>query len=225
MMRQLIKDFVSIAATALPIREPIFEFGSLQVPGQEGFADLRPFFPGREYVGADMREGTGVDRVLDLHDIDLPEESVGAVLCLDTLEHVEYPRRALEEIHRILKPDGIAVITSVMCFRIHDHPSDYWRFTPEAFRSILKPFSHCFIGYAGRSDFPHTVVGVGFKGSCPPLETFTEKYEKWQSTPEVRQTLSTFTWLRRLLTPPILSRTAREALGLTRANSPSSNRK
>jgi 2-polyprenyl-3-methyl-5-hydroxy-6-metoxy-1,4-benzoquinol methylase len=47
-----------------------------------------------------MREGLGVDRILDLHDIDLPSESAGTIICLDTLEHVEYPHRALEDICR-----------------------------------------------------------------------------------------------------------------------------
>ena len=83
-----------IAAESLPIRGPVYEFGSLQVPGQEGFADLRPLFPDKEYVACDMRTGPGVDQILNLHGIDLPPESVGTVLCLDTLEHVEYPRTA-----------------------------------------------------------------------------------------------------------------------------------
>lgn len=180
-MRESIKQFVTIAATNLPLPEPIYEFGALQVPGQEEFADLRTIFPGCDYVGADMREGPGVDRVLDLHNIDLPSESVGTVLCLDTLEHVEYPHQALREIHRILSPTrGVVVISSVMDFPIHDYPYDYWRFTPTAFESLLKPFKHSFVGFAGKEEFPHTIVGVGFKGDAPDLSVFTEKYQQWQ---------------------------------------------
>jgi hypothetical protein len=95
-MRQSIKDFVNIASTSLPILEPIYEFGSFQVPSQVDFADLRPLFRHKEYVGCDMREGIGVDKILNLHDIDIPAESVGTVLCFDTLEHVEYPRWAMD---------------------------------------------------------------------------------------------------------------------------------
>lgn len=170
-MRHLIKQFVQLCAETLPTPEPIYEFGSLQVPGQEGFADLRPFFPGKEYVGADMQEGLGVDVILNLHHINLPSESVGTVLILDTVEHVEFPRKALEELHRILKPNGILVISSVMNFPIHDYPYDYWRFTPEAFRSLLSSFLSSFVDFAGESDFPHTVVGVGFKGSISESST------------------------------------------------------
>lgn len=181
-MRELVRQFVRICAETLPILEPVYEFGSLQVPGQEGFADLRPFFPGKQYVGADMREGPGVDVILDLHQIDLPSQSVGTVLILDTVEHVEFPRRAIEEIHRILKSGGLVVMSSVMNFPIHDYPYDYWRFTPEAFRSLLRPFASSFVAFAGEIDFPHTVVGVGVKGSVPEgmMEEFMRRCKEWQ---------------------------------------------
>jgi len=181
-MRELIKHFVNICAKSLPIIEPIYEFGSHQVPGQEGFADLHPIFPDMEYVGSDMREGVGVDRVLNLHHIDLPDESVGTVLCLDTLEHVEYPRRAMEEIRRILKPDGLVVISSVMNFPIHDYPNDYWRFTPEAFNILLQDFNRHYSDFAGDEQFPHTVIGVAFKGDIPEeiLEIFQQEIKVWK---------------------------------------------
>ena len=201
-MRQNVKDFVSIAASTLPIGEPIYEFGSLQVPGQESFADLRPLFPGLTYVGVDMRPGPGVDKVLDLHAVDLPTGSVGTVLCLDTLEHVEYPHRALEEIHRVLKPDGMVVISSVMYFEIHDFPHDYWRYTPEAFKSILKPFFEAFVGFAGYPQFPHTVVGIGFKARPSDLSLFKSRYEQWhRDQAEVKP--GVLRRVARLLVPPI----------------------
>lgn len=181
-MRESIEQFVKIAAETLPILEPIYEFGSLQVPGQVGFADLRPLFPGKKYVGDDMQDGIGVDIILNLHHIDLPSESVGTVLILDTLEHVEFPRKAIEEVHRILKPNGLIVISSAMNYPIHDYPYDYWRFTPEAFRSLLKSFTSSSVDFAGESDFPHTVVGIGFKWliSKSAMNEFTKKIKHWK---------------------------------------------
>ncbi len=163
-MRYNVKNFMKIVKRTIPMDEPIYEFGSLQVPEQKpGFADMRMFFPDQEYVGCDMREGAGVDMIMDLHDIDLDDEIASTVLCFDTLEHVENPFIALKEMHRILKPNGIVIISSVMNFPIHDHPSDYWRFTPQAFELILKPFCHSFVGFQGNKKHPHTVVGIGFK--------------------------------------------------------------
>lgn len=181
-MRELIRQFVKICAATLPLPEPIYEFGSLQVPGQEGFADLRPFFPGKTYVGADMRAGPGVDVILDLHQLDLPAESVGTALILDTLEHVEYVRQAVAELHRIIRPGGVLIMSSVMNYVIHDYPHDYWRFTPEAFKSLLQQFESAFVNFAGNPDFPHTVIGVGFKGPVPQetMDLLAQRLEGWK---------------------------------------------
>jgi SAM-dependent methyltransferase len=179
-VRVLVKEFVRLVAETLPVPEPIYEFGALQVPGQEGFADLRPLFPGRPYVGCDLRPGPGVDRVLDLHRIDLPDGAAGTVLLLDTLEHVERFWVALDEVRRILRPGGLLLLSSVMDFPIHDHPADYWRFTPEGFRALLRPFDPSFVGYAGEADAPHTVVGLGYRGGEVSWEAFLPRYRQWQ---------------------------------------------
>lgn len=178
-MRKSIRSFVELCVETLPIDEPLYEFGSYQVDDQND--DLRPLFPNKNYIGCDMRPGPGVDCVLDLHDIDLADSVAGSVLSLDTLEHVEYPRRALGEIHRILKPDGIVIISSVMAFPIHGHPNDYWRFTPAGFESLLNVFPNSFVGQCGANPlFPQTVVGVGFKGDVPPMKAFQTAYGKWE---------------------------------------------
>jgi len=95
-----------------------------------------------------MREGPGVDVILSLHNINLTSESIGTILCMDTLEHVEYPRKAVEEAYRVLKPNGTLIMSSIMAFHIHDYPADYWRFTPEAFKSLHNPFESTFVDFA-----------------------------------------------------------------------------
>ena len=64
-MRDHNKAFCNLVAKTLDCPDPIVEFGSYQVEGQEGYANLRALFSGKEYVGCDMRPGPGVDRVED----------------------------------------------------------------------------------------------------------------------------------------------------------------
>src|SRR5206468_8321209 len=137
-MRKNVRALVGIAESALDLPEPIVEFGSYQVTGQEEAINLRLFFPGKRFIGCDMRPGPGVDRVEDLESLTFEDDSVGAVIMIDTLEHVRDCRRALAEVHRVLKPNGIVVASSVMDFYIHNHPSDYWRFTPSAFEYLFQ---------------------------------------------------------------------------------------
>ncbi len=178
-MRKPIWNYVTLALETLPINEPVYEFGAYQVEEAPENCDLRPLLQGKDYIGCDMRDGPGVDKVLNLHDIDLPDESVGTVIMMDTLEHVEYPHQAVNEVHRVLKPDGIVIMSSVLDFFIHATPNDFWRFTPDGFRSLLKPFNHSHVGFYGREVFPHSLVGVGFKGAVPNLDDYLARYEKW----------------------------------------------
>lgn len=183
-MRDNVKAFVRDVAELFEIPEPVYEFGSLQVSGQEGYADLRPIFPDKAYVGCDLRMGVGVDRIEDVMALSLGDETVGTVLILDTLEHVENCHRAVEEAHRILRPEGILAISSVMLFPIHEHPSDYWRFTPEAFRLLLRPFQTALISFEGEPDIPHTVFGLASKSRLPEpaVAEYQRRREKAQPT-------------------------------------------
>jgi SAM-dependent methyltransferase len=178
-MRKPIWNYVKLAIETLPIAEPIYEFGAYQVEEAPENCDLRPLLQGKQYGGCDMRAGPGVDNVLNLHQIDLPDNSVGTVFLMDTLEHVEYPHQAMAEIYRILKPDGLVIMSSVLDFFIHATPNDFWRFTPDGFRSLLKKFQQSHVGYYGKDIFPHTLVGIGFKGKQINLDFYLQRYVKW----------------------------------------------
>ncbi|MEM6537623.1 MAG: methyltransferase domain-containing protein [Pseudomonadota bacterium] len=179
-MQQAVYEFVEVCAQTLPFKGPLFEFGAFQA-GEKPIDDLRPLFPNIEYVGCDMREGKGVDRILNLHALDLPDQSVSSALCIDTLEHVEYPRKAVEEIRRVLDVDGFAVFSSVFEFPIHGYPDDYWRFTPNGLRSLLQNFAIAVVGAIGRSPLsPQVVVGVGFKTEDFYLDEFKKRLDKWE---------------------------------------------
>ncbi len=164
MAQPLIRAFVAELATRLELPDPVVEFGALQVEDEQD-GDLRPLFPGRPYVGTDFRAGPGVDRVEDLRALTFEDGSVGTALCLDTLEHCEDPPQACRELARVCSPDGgVCVISSVMLFGIHAYPSDYFRFTPEGFRSLLGGFDAAWVAGVGPVDAPFQVVGVGVRG-------------------------------------------------------------
>src|ERR1700733_12249936 len=137
MAHNLLHAVVSDLAARLELAEPIVEFGSLQVEdGQPN--DLRPLFAGRQFIGTDMRDGPGVDRVEDLRALRFADGEIGTALCLDTLEHCEDPIAAGRELRRVVSPDGgVCVLSSVMLIGIHAYPSDYWRFTPDGLRVLL----------------------------------------------------------------------------------------
>lgn len=175
-MRPHVADFVVEAARVLRTPGPVVEIGARPAEGQEDSMELRRLFPQEQYIGCDIQPGPRVDRIEDVHCLSFEDESVGTVLALDTLEHVRDPIRAVQEIHRVLGQDGVLLMSSVMCFPIHAHPSDYWRFTPEGFAQLLAPFPSSLVMTLGWELMPETVFGVGMKSSEPELtpNTFPE---------------------------------------------------
>jgi len=163
-MRGNIREFVRVVAETLEITEPVVEVGSLQVEGLIYSIDLRPLFPGKRYLGCDTRQGPGVDRLENVHSLSFADGSVGTVLMLESLEHLENPLRPMTEIARVLQPGGLVVMSSVMDYPVHECPADYWRFTPQGFDLLLSAFSPRRVYVQGNPDFPHALVGVGKKG-------------------------------------------------------------
>lgn len=183
-MRDHTQAFCRLAAEIFVCPEPVIEFGSYQVEGQLELIDVRPFFSGKEYVGCDMRPGPGVDRVEDVSAIKMADASAGAVLCIETFEHVFEVRRAFDEVFRILKPGGMFLITSPLNFRIHAYPDDYWRMTPNCLRRLMSNYDGVISGFQGYHKFPHSVMAVGFKSPAPSsfiadAQRFLSGYESW----------------------------------------------
>ena len=166
-MRDNIRAFVAAAAESFPMPGPVYEFGSFIVAGQEHIGDLRGLFPGRRYVGCDMREGPGVDRVEDLGQLTIGDGGAASIVCVETLEHVFEVRRAVDEIIRVLAPGGIVLISTPFNFYLHDYPGDYWRLTPSCLDKLLAPLGATIIGWQGLESFPHTVFAVGCKDPVP----------------------------------------------------------
>lgn len=186
MAQPLIRRFVQDLQAAQTMPAPVYDFGSMLVEDDQD-GDLRPLFPGVPFTGVDMRPGPGVDAVMDLRELELEDGVVGTALCLDTLEHCEDPPQACRELARVTADGGICVIASVMLFGIHAYPSDYFRFTPEAFRSMLgQGFDDVWVAGVGHPGFPSQVVGVGVKGrelelgTLPSLAEAQRHYEAAQ---------------------------------------------
>lgn len=171
-MQSIVKQFLEIAIKHFAVPEPICEIGSYQVAGQEGYADLRPYFPGKKYVGCDMRPGPGVDRIENVESLSLQDGSVGTIITVDTLEHVANPFSAIREIHRVLEDRGLLILAVPFNFQIHDYPSDYWRFTPSCIRMLLEQFSFSTVLWEKHplEVDPCEVYAVAMKNGDPPLE-------------------------------------------------------
>jgi SAM-dependent methyltransferase len=89
----------------------------------------------------DMFHGSDTDIVGDIHALPIADNSYDCVFCTGTLEHVERPWDAVEELLRVLKPGGVVHIDVPFMQGYHADPTDYWRFTLDGLRLLCKDFT------------------------------------------------------------------------------------
>lgn len=105
------------------------------------YPDYTTSIPRGRWVGTDLFPGDGVDLVADLHEIDEDVNNRSrfhGVFSASTLEHVERPWRVIEAFSSILRPGGLLYVHTHQTFPVHLYPSDYWRFTDHALRSLCE---------------------------------------------------------------------------------------
>jgi len=96
----------------------------------------RYFVDSQLYIGVD-KHAQEADVVAVAEELPFRGGCFDIVLCIQVLEHVENPKRVLEEIKRVLRPNGVVVL-STHGFWIEDHEiPDYWRWTFQGLAKIL----------------------------------------------------------------------------------------
>jgi SAM-dependent methyltransferase len=178
-MNRFLHGVSRAVAESFELNGPILEVGSYQVAGQEDIANLRGLFPGKSYLGIDVRPGPGVDQVADVEALPFPDRSIGTVLALSTFEHVRRFWRGLDEVYRVLRPDGAVVLACPFYFHIHNFPSDYWRFTPDALDVLLEAYPTKIIGWHGPRKRPANVWAVAFRERRPAVTS--AEYQRYRT--------------------------------------------
>lgn len=88
-------------------------------------------------VDIDVR-GEFVDSVGDIQSLPLKSEIFDTVFCTQVMEHVPEPQAALDEIYRVLKKGGKAIVTAPHLAYLHNEPHDYYRYTIHGLRYMFE---------------------------------------------------------------------------------------
>lgn len=96
--------------------------------------------PNWRLTGLDIEPGLNVDvAVVDPYDWrEVESGSVDVVTCSEVFEHAEYFWVTIHEIARVLRPNGLAFITSPSCGPLHRYPVDCWRFYDDGLPAVAR---------------------------------------------------------------------------------------
>lgn len=91
-----------------------------------------------DYTACDAKQNKDIDITCDVTNLNLPPESFDTVISTQVFEHVDNPFLVAQEIKKVLKIGGNAIITAPFMFPYHADPKDNFRFSREGLEEIFK---------------------------------------------------------------------------------------
>ncbi len=96
--------------------------------------------PSTKYMTLDIDKRNKPDICSNLTDIKWKSNYFDTVVATEVLEHINLPQKAVDEIHRILKPNGVCILSTRFMHPYHPDPKDYYRFTEDSLKILFKNF-------------------------------------------------------------------------------------
>lgn len=94
---------------------------------------------GVEYLSLDFKPThPELDFVADIQSMPLPDNGFDSAICIEVLEHVPNPERALTELLRVLKPGGKLVFSVPHFLYLHNEPYDFYRYTQYGLQELAQ---------------------------------------------------------------------------------------
>lgn len=90
-----------------------------------------------------------VQFVADAHDMPLPDDLFDGVIVQAVLEHVLEPLKVVDEIFRVLKPEGVVYAETPFMQQVHEGAYDFTRYTESGHRFLFKDFELISSGVCG----------------------------------------------------------------------------
>jgi ubiquinone/menaquinone biosynthesis C-methylase UbiE len=105
--------------------------------------------PEIELVETDVSFGPRTALISDAHNIPFVDSVFDAVIAQAVLEHVVDPHRCVEEIFRVLKPEGLVYAETPFMQQVHGGRYDFTRFTLHGHRRLFRRFEEVDSGMTG----------------------------------------------------------------------------
>jgi len=111
----------------------------LDVGGQDGKRYRGYFSHISEYRTLDSDEGTHPDIVASAEKIPLEDRSIDSILCMEVLMYIRNPKKAIEEMARILKPKGTLLLSTSFMATPTQEAGYYQQWGEAGIRQLLEP--------------------------------------------------------------------------------------
>ncbi len=111
----------------------------LDIGGRDRGIFIKPKDKVTNWIFADIEKKHSPDIVLNVCNMKMiKNKSIDVINAIELFEHVENIEQALKECYRVLKNNGIMIISIPFLFPIHSDPKDFQRWTEDKWKNKLK---------------------------------------------------------------------------------------
>jgi len=144
--RENFKQFGDLLSQGTSVKRTVLIIGG-RITGN-GMSILY-LYPDIEIISSDIAFGPRTQLICDAHDIPFPDNFFDGVVIQAVLEHVIDPQRVVDEIYRVLKPNGIVYAETPFMQQVHEGRYDFMRFTHLGHRRLFRWFKEIQSGPTG----------------------------------------------------------------------------
>jgi SAM-dependent methyltransferase len=118
----------------------------------------------------DAEPDPAVHVIADAHQMSkaLPAASFDFVLCVSVFEHLIMPWKVAVEMNRVMKPGGVALISTHQTLGMHDQPRDFFRYSSDAWPAFFNQWTGFEIVAADMNQFLHITSRHGYLANAYP---------------------------------------------------------
>jgi SAM-dependent methyltransferase len=99
---------------------------------------IPPYKQVEKWIFLNNDKSTNPDIVADLPIIPLEDNSIDVIICTEVIEYIYDYKKLLNEMNRVLKKDGILILSLPFLYTLHnDDKYDYFRFTESLIKKEL----------------------------------------------------------------------------------------
>ena len=122
----------------------------------------KDYIPHTKYLRLDISKKTKPDIVGDIQNFKT-RKRFDIVIMTEVLEHLSNPKKAIDNIYKILHPGGVCILSTCFFYPYHPDPKDYYRFTKDSLYYLFKKFKKIEIyPYGNRFHVIWLTLSVGF---------------------------------------------------------------
>ena len=128
-----------------------------------GSKPYEKLFKVKKYIGVDIKGGghdhknEPVDIFYDGRTLPFGDECFDSLFSSEVLEHISDPEKTLAELNRVLKEEGVALLTVPFVWDEHEKPFDFRRYTSFGIKDLLERHGFQIIKLEKSSTYVETI--------------------------------------------------------------------